>query len=155
MVENAQILALATNSQTPVLDGNWVPEGCHVNSVQGAELDETILKRAAIIAVRELSEPTFWVMGDRIPYEVSSQKSIKRGDIDTGKVRQLGEIVAQKAEGRSTEDQITLFTGSGTGGSAGLGTQFVAVGAMIYKRAKEQGIGRDIPTEWFLQDFHP
>lgn len=155
VVENAQVLALATNSQTPVLDGDWVPQGCHVNSVQGAELDENIVKRAAIVAVRELSEPTFWVMGDRIPYEVSSQKSIRKGDIDKSKVRQLGEIVAQKVEGRTTEDQITLFTGSGSGGSAGLGTQFVAVGAMIYQRAKEKGIGREIPTEWFLQDFRP
>jgi len=155
VVDNAQILALATNSQTPVIDGDWVPQGCHVNSVQGAELDDKIVKRSAIVAVRELSEPTFWVMGDRIPYEVSSQKSIKKGDIDPSKVRQLGDILAQKVKGRTAEDQITLFTGSGSGGSAGLGTQFVAVGAMIYKRAKEKGIGRKIPTEWFLQDFKP
>ncbi len=154
-VEDADILALATNSQTPVIDGDWVPEGCHVNSVQGAELDEKIVERAEVIAVREVSEPTFWVMGDRLPYEVSSQKSLRKGDIDPRKVRQLGDIISRKVEGRVQERQITLFTGSGTGGSAGLGTQFVAVGAMIYKRAKESGMGKEIPTEWFLQDFRP
>ena len=153
--EDADILALATNSQTPVIDSDWIPEGCHVNSVQGAELDDKIVERAEVIAVRELSEPTFWVMGDKLPYEVSSQKSIKKGDLDPRKVRQLGDIISRKVEGRVHARQITLFTGSGTGGSAGQGTQFVAVGSKIYKRAKEAGMGKEIPTEWFLQDFRP
>jgi alanine dehydrogenase len=154
-VEGMDILAVATNSQTPTFDGNWVPEGCHVNSVQGAELDNKIVERSEVIAVREISEPTFWVMGDKAPYEVRSQKSMKKGDLDPRKVRQLGDVISRKVEGRVHDRQITLFTGSGTGGSAGLGTQFVAVGAMIYKRAKEAGMGREIPTEWFLQDFRP
>ena len=154
-VQDADLLALATNSQTPVLDGDWVREGCHINSVQGAELDDRIVKRADVIAVREFSEPTFWVMGDKLPYEVTSQKSIKKGELDSRKVKPLGDILSGKTKGRVDERQITLFTGSGTGGSAGLGTQFVAVGAMIYKRAREAGMGREIPTEWFLQEFRP
>ena len=154
-VEKADVLALATNSQTPVLEGDWVKPGCHVNSVQGAELDDRIMSRADLLVIREKVEPTFWVMGEKLPYEVTSQKSIHKGDIDPAKIRELGDIIAQKVKGRTDENQITLFTGSGRGGSAGQGTQFVAVGAMIYKRAREMGIGRDIPTDWFLQDFKP
>ena len=155
VVQQADVLSLATNSQTPVLNGDWLQEGCHVNSVQGAELDDKVMNRADIIAVREKSEPSFWVMGDKLPYEVSSQKSIQRGDIDTTKIRQLGDIITQKVEGRTNNRQITLFTGSGSGGSAGLGTQFVAVGSAIYKRARDMGMGKEIPTEWFLQDLKP
>jgi len=70
-------------------------------------------------------------------------------------VRQLGDILAHKTDGRTSEKQITLFTGSGIGGSAVQGTQFVAVGAMIYQRAREKEIGREIPTDWFLQEFRP
>ena len=80
---------------------------------------------------------------------------MKRGDVDSKKVRTLGEIMAGKSVGRTSNGDITLFTGSGSGGSAGLGTQFVAVGAMIYKRAKEQGLGQELPTDWFLQDLKP
>jgi hypothetical protein len=29
-----------------------------------------------------------------------------------------------------------------------------AVGYVIHKRAKEEGIGREIPTEWLTQEFH-
>jgi len=154
-VERADLLALATNSLTPVLDGGWVEEGCHVNSVQGAELDDKIVDRAEIIVVRETAEPSFWVMGDKLPYEVGSKKSIAAGDIDSKKVRQLGDIISQKVEGRTHRKQITLFTGGRSGGSGGLGTQFVAVGSTIYRRARELGVGKEIPTDWFLQDFRP
>jgi len=154
-VQNVDMLALATNSQVPVLDGSWVGKGCHVNSVQGHEVDKTLVDRADLIIVREMSEPTFWVMGDKLPHEVSKRKSLKGGIIDPNKVRQLGDVVAGKVKGRTSAEQITMFSGSGIGGSAGLGTQFVAVGAMIYKRAREKKIGREIPTDWFLQEFRP
>jgi alanine dehydrogenase len=154
-VEGADVVALATNSQTPVLEGKWLKRGCHVNSVQGAELDDETMARADLLVLREKNEPTFWVMGEKVPFEVSSQQSIQGGNVDHSKIRLLGDIVSGKAAGRANETQITLFTGSGRGGSAGQGTQFVAVGAMIYKRAKEIGIGREIPTDWFLQDFKP
>lgn len=154
-VRDADVVALATNAHAPVVDGDLIPEGCHVGSVQGAELDDKILARADVIVVRETSEPTFWVMGDKLPREVSSQKSIRKGDIDRTKVQQLGDIIAGKARGRTSDTEITLFTGSGSGGSAGLGTQFVAVGATIYRKARELSVGRELPTEWFLQEFKP
>ena len=33
------------------------------------------------------------------------------------------------------------------------GAQFHAVAGRVYEMAKEKGIGREIPTEWFLQDI--
>jgi hypothetical protein len=29
------------------------------------------------------------------------------------------------------------------------------VGARIYELAKQKGLGRELPTEWFSQDVHP
>jgi hypothetical protein len=37
----------------------------------------------------------------------------------------------------------------------GMGMQFAAVGGYIYKLARDKGIGKEIPTEWFLQTVHP
>ena len=28
-------------------------------------------------------------------------------------------------------------------------------GALVYRAAKEQGVGREFPTEWFTEDVHP
>ena len=37
----------------------------------------------------------------------------------------------------------------------GLGYQFAAAGSVVYRKAKEQGIGNDLPTDWFTEDVHP
>ena len=33
------------------------------------------------------------------------------------------------------------------------GLQFSAVGQVVYRKAKDQGLGQEIPTDWFLQDI--
>ena len=37
------------------------------------------------------------------------------------------------------------------GVSGGLGIQDLAVAYTVYEEAKKRGLGRDIPTDWFLQ----
>ena len=39
--------------------------------------------------------------------------------------------------------------------NVGTGVQFAAMGYVAYKGAKEKGLGRHIPGEWFLQDIKP
>jgi alanine dehydrogenase len=33
------------------------------------------------------------------------------------------------------------------------GMQFVTVGSLVYDLAKKAKLGREVPTEWFLQDI--
>ena len=37
----------------------------------------------------------------------------------------------------------------------GVGIQFAAVGGAIYTEARGRGVGRELPTEWFLENVHP
>jgi len=37
----------------------------------------------------------------------------------------------------------------------GLGLQFAALGALAHQKAKASGIGREIPTDWLLENEHP
>ena len=37
----------------------------------------------------------------------------------------------------------------------GLGYQFAVAGSVVYRKAKERGKGRDLPTDWFTEDVHP
>jgi ornithine cyclodeaminase/alanine dehydrogenase-like protein (mu-crystallin family) len=71
------------------------------------------------------------------------------------KIRELGPMMVGQVDGRISDEQITVFGGSGSGGSSGLGIQFAAVGYVILKAALERKIGREIPTDWFLEDVHP
>jgi len=37
----------------------------------------------------------------------------------------------------------------------GLGLQFAALGALILEKAKQRGVGRELPREWFSETVHP
>ena len=140
-VEGADIVVLATNAQRPVLDGAWLAPGTHVNSVQRHELDATTLARAEVVVVRSREEPTFHYAPGRAP-RAARERAL-------GGVVELGDVLTGLA-GRTSDDQITLFTGGG-----GLGIQFAAVAHAVVEAARAAGIGRDLPTEWFTQEEKP
>jgi ornithine cyclodeaminase/alanine dehydrogenase-like protein (mu-crystallin family) len=148
VVRGVDIVVAATNSLEPVFRGDWLEEGQHVNSLQDAEIDRKTLERAAIVAVRSREQSTFWAMDERIPSQMAAHQTYDKS-IEP-KLRELGAIVTGKVSGRTDGKQITLFGGSGTGPSSGLGIQFAAIGAAIYEAAKKQGLGREIPTDWFI-----
>ena len=147
-IEGADVVALATNSHEPVLDGAWLEPGQHVGSVQGGELDETTLRRADLVVVRSSDPATYHYAPGHAPVEVSRDA---RAAVETV---ELGEVVAGRA-GRASEADVTLFTGGGTGASSGLGIQFAAVGDAVYRAARARGLGRELPTEWFTQKEKP
>jgi ornithine cyclodeaminase/alanine dehydrogenase-like protein (mu-crystallin family) len=64
-------------------------------------------------------------------------------------VVELAELVSGRAEGRRDDAERTTFVNN-----TGLGIQFAAVGALVLRRARERGIGRELPTEWFTEDLH-
>lgn len=151
-VEGADIVACATNSHDPVLDGDWLAPGQHVGSVQGHELDGRTLERAALIVVRSREPATFHYAPAQAPVEAGERKRL---DERLGrKVVELSAVVTGRA-GRRSPDDITLFTGGGTGASSGLGIQFAAVGYAVYEAARAAGLGRQIPTDWFLESAKP
>jgi alanine dehydrogenase len=148
-IEGADVVAVATNSHEPVLDGERLEPGQHVGSVQGRELDTRTLARAGLVVVRGGDRPTFHSTGGEPPREAGEP-----WDVDPSRLATLGDVVTGRA-GRRSGDEITLFAGGGTGGSSGLGTQFAAVAHTVYKAARVAGIGRELPTEWFTQEEKP
>jgi ornithine cyclodeaminase/alanine dehydrogenase-like protein (mu-crystallin family) len=65
-----------------------------------------------------------------------------------GKYPTFMDLVSGQAQGRTSKTDITLYI---AGGNQGL--QFAAVGWLVYQKARELGLGRELPTEWFLQDI--
>ena len=151
-VLGCDIVACATNALDPVFDGNWLQPGQHINSVQRGELDDTTHERAEVIATRA-REQSMHFSSSSISSEVMQRGNWKQEW--NNKLQELGKIMIGEAPGRTNANQITLFGGSGTGPSSGLGIQFAAVGSIIYKKACEKGLGHEIPSDWFLEDVHP
>ena len=60
----------------------------------------------------------------------------------------FGDLVTGRAEGRTSDEQITYYHNIGN-----QGLQFSSVGGLVYEKALAAKVGRSVPTEWFLQDI--
>ena len=60
----------------------------------------------------------------------------------------FADIIEGRAEGRTSETQISYSERGNIQGA-----QFYSVAAAAYEEARRLGIGREIPTDWFLQDI--
>jgi ornithine cyclodeaminase/alanine dehydrogenase-like protein (mu-crystallin family) len=63
---------------------------------------------------------------------------------------ELKDVMGGRVPGRKSAAEVTCFINN-----IGLGIQFAAVGSAIYSEAKARGIGKEIPTDWFLESVHP
>ncbi len=81
---------------------------------------------------------------------IADRGAAKSTDVDITKFPTLAEVIAGQAMGRQTDAEITCFMNN-----LGLGYQFAAAGSVVYRKAKEQGVGHDLPTDWFTEDICP
>lgn len=66
--------------------------------------------------------------------------------VDPKKIIYLKQVLMGE-KGRTSPDQITYSERGNIQGA-----QFYAVAAKVYEKAKQNGLGQEIPTGWFLQD---
>jgi ornithine cyclodeaminase/alanine dehydrogenase-like protein (mu-crystallin family) len=149
-VEGSDVIQAATAAWDAVFDGHWVQKGMYVASIGGSdgsnkrrEIDDETIRRADLYVVHSKEVARL----DQSPdvWEVA-QNGIKSWE----SIQEVQDLVAGKIQGRTSKDQITVFNNN-----TGAGTQFAAVGAAVLKRARAMGLGRELPTEWFLEDVSP
>jgi len=129
------IVITATSAREPVLKGEWIDPGTHLNVVGSnflskSEVDVETIKRASIIAVDSIEQSRIEA-GDLMP-------AIERGVISWESVTELGRIVAGRDRGRTSEGEITLFK------SNGLALEDIATALRVYNLARERGVGEEI-----------
>ncbi|HLH31708.1 MAG TPA: ornithine cyclodeaminase family protein [Terriglobia bacterium] len=149
-VDGSDFIQAATASWDAVFDGHWVERGMYVASIGGSdasnkrrEIDDETIRRGDVYVVHSKEVARL----DQSPdiWEVAL-KGIKAWD----SIYEIQDLLVGKVPGRTSPDQITVFNNN-----TGAGTQFAAVGSAVVKRAREMGLGRELPTEWFLEDVSP
>lgn len=119
-VRGADVIVVATSATTPVLFGDWISPGAHINAVGATrpnwrELDDALLRKSRIY------------VDSREAAEKESGDIIAAGEI----AGEIGEVIAGAKPGRTSEDQITLFK------SVGLAIEDVAAADFVYRRATQ------------------
>jgi alanine dehydrogenase len=136
-VTDCHVVVTSTTSTTPVLLGDWLSPGTHVNAI-GAnyehrrELDTAAVTRASFIATDDT---------EQVRYEATDLAApVKDGLLSWDKVVPLGDVVAGRVTGRASKHDITLFK------SLGVAIEDVALAIRAYEKAVAQGIGQQLPN---------
>jgi alanine dehydrogenase len=149
-VEGSDFIQAATAAWDPVFDGHWIEKGVYVASIGGSdgsnkrrEIDDEMIRRADIYVVHAKDV----AQQDRSP---DIWEAAEKGLISWDAIHEVQELVAGTVKGRVSPQQITLYNNN-----TGSGIQFAAVGAAVLQRARALGLGRELPTEWFLESVSP
>jgi ornithine cyclodeaminase/alanine dehydrogenase-like protein (mu-crystallin family) len=137
-VRSSDIVTTITSSRDPVLKGDWLQPGVHINAAGG-----NLLLR------REIDDDVV-LKSNRLVVDSIDQSRIESGEflsvIESGRRHwedfiELRDVVAGFKPGRISASDITLFK------SGGVALEDVAVGKLVYERALERHAGRTLDLE--------
>jgi alanine dehydrogenase len=144
-VRGSDIVSAATNTVDPVIEGRWLEEGMHVTSLVGGdgflprkELDDEAIKRASLIIVGY--KPQIF-----LDKQAEFHDRIERGIVKAEDLHELGDLLNGKCRGRKDDNEITFFKNN-----TGMGIQFAATARKMYEKAREKGIGTELPLDLFM-----
>ncbi|PYV33619.1 MAG: ornithine cyclodeaminase [Acidobacteria bacterium] len=137
-IAGADIICATTHSPEPVIRGEWLEPGVHVNSVgfnpEGREVDaETVQKAVVVVESRQAA---------LAPYPSGANDliwPIRDGLITAAHIHaEIGEIVSGTRPGRSSREEITLYK------SVGVAVQDAVAAGLVLEAARKQKTGQEI-----------
>ncbi|HEV8252179.1 MAG TPA: ornithine cyclodeaminase family protein [Candidatus Limnocylindria bacterium] len=134
-VRGADLVCTVTAATEPVLMGEWLAPGAHVNAVGSSvasarELDAEAVRRARLFVDRR--ESALNESGDLLA-------AIREGIVDESHIiAELGEVLIGTVEGRRGDDEVTVFE------SLGLAVEDLAAAAFVAEQARAGGIGSSV-----------
>ena len=129
------IIITATTAREPVLRGEWVCEGTHLNLVGSnflskSESDVEVFRRATLVTV-DSKDQAKQEAGDFV-------KPLEQGVLKWADVYDLAPVIVGRYPGRESPQDVTVFK------SLGLGIEDVILAAKLVPLARERGLGREL-----------
>ncbi len=134
-VDGADIICTTTSSRDPVLMGDWIAPGVHVNAVGSSVPHARELDTAAVVKSRlfvDRRESTINEAGDFL--FPKDEGAIGENHI----LGEIGDILLDKIKGRRSPDEITLFK------SLGLAVEDLVATDYVSRQAVEEGVGTSV-----------
>jgi len=131
-VEGAHVVVTATTAAEPILKREWIAPGVHINAVGSSiaaarEIDTATMAAANLFVDRR--ESTLNESGDYL-------FAAREGAIGPDHIKaEIGELLIGEKEGRTSDDEITLFK------SLGLAIEDLAAAEYAYRQAQQSGVG--------------
>ena len=161
------ILAACSNAKEPIVHARMIEPGVHLTQVSREFAADVYPKLDVCIGGGPSSQviegvgiddsqgfPTY-LAGSLAALNQAKGPARPREKKDKGfggRLVSLVDLISARAQGRLKNEDITASSGIKVGGEDSVkGLQFVTVSSLVYDRAKEARLGREVPREWFLQ----
>lgn len=169
----ADILSTCTDSMVPVYEADWLEPGMHVTNFGRREMPEAAMPIFDVVfrqgTAGHQDEAVEALPGRARPFPRRLHRRNRRGDGPhpaaqpparlrrrrpgihrpwQGRRQARDRSPSQRHPNRAQSDQITFYRNVGN-----QGLQFSSIAPVVYKRALANGDGREIPTDWFVQDI--
>jgi ornithine cyclodeaminase len=131
-VRGADIICTATTSHEPVLLGEWITPGAHINAVGAFKPNTRELDTAAVVRSRLYVDRRESTLNEAGEFLIPRNEGVIGDDHIVG---EIGEILIGKVGGRTAGEQITLFK------SLGIAIEDLASAHHVLTKAREQQVG--------------
>ncbi len=124
----ADVICLCSSSSTPLITSDWLSPGTHVTSVgyapPGGELDRSVITRGRLF------------VETRLAFEPPPAGCSELTGLNPNTAAELGEVLLGQRPGRQSDNDITVYK------AMGHAMEDMVTANMVYRRARQQGIGR-------------
>lgn len=159
----ADIVSGCTDASADVIIGDWLEAGTHVTCIGGRpdarsrEVIDVWLRLGT--APAPVSDPAWRPTDEYLAYAARPQDAVWEQH-EHGRVRRPPEgpgaprmvsfedVVLGREKARTSDSEITFSERGNIQGA-----QFFAVAGHVYEQCLARGLGRELPTAWFLQDI--
>ncbi len=134
-VRQVDIVCTVTSSPIPILQGDWITRGTHLNVVGSSipsmrEIDDEVVLRSSIWV-------DYWPSAEAQAGELVDMMAA--GTITKDHILgEIGHVLSGNLEGRTTPEQITLYR------SLGIAAQDLAAAHYVLEKATVEGLGQDV-----------
>ncbi|MBT8060840.1 MAG: ornithine cyclodeaminase family protein [Gammaproteobacteria bacterium] len=129
------VVSLVTNSPTPVLRGDWLREGAHLNLVGAHEPEHREADSEAVAKSRIYVDSRSAALAEAGDLLIPMQEGRIGPDAIVG---EIGELLLERVPGRRDDRQVTLYKSLGTF------AQDLFAAVSVYDQARARGLGAEI-----------
>ena len=135
VVSESDVVCTTTSAPTPILEGEWIKPGAHLNRVGSARATTAEVDSACVARSRfyvDYREAALAQAGELL-------NAIKAGLVTPEHiVGEIGDVLIGKVLGRRSADEITTYK------SLGISAQDLTAADYVYTAARAQGVGIEV-----------
>ena len=134
-VAGADLICTITSALEPILKGEWLEPGAHINAVGSSIPHARELDTAAMVISKLFVDRRESALAESGDFLFPKNE----GAINEGHIRgEIGDVLIERLPGRTSPTEITLFK------SLGLAVEDLAAASYVYRKAEKLGAGTRI-----------